>query len=154
VFRYYVIAALIVVALGSIVFAFRRTGPELQISAHASGTPTVETRRAGEPAPTSRPFAGQGAWVLSALPECFDEQSRIRGPLAALRAKIPPPADRIAPGTVFRAGECTVSVRPHDLLVDRGADHVRVPPEAALYRAGGRLVLVARSGRTLEIRRY
>jgi hypothetical protein len=153
VFRYYVIATLIVVALGSIAFAFRRTGPELNVSAHAHGTPTVETRFSAPP-PAPRPFTGEGPWVLSALPECFDEHFRVRGPAAALRVKVPPSADRIAPGTTLHAGECTISIRAHDLLVDRGADRLRVPPEAALYRARGQLVLVARSGKTLEIRRY
>jgi len=45
-------------------------------------------------------------------------------------------------------------VRPHDLIVRRGDDRLRVPPEAALYRVDGRLTLVARSGATVEIRRY
>jgi hypothetical protein len=154
VFRFYVIATLIVVVLGSIVFALRRPAPDLRIAAPvAGGTPTVEQRVPEVPV-TPRPFTGQGPWVLSALPLCFDEQSRIRGPLADLRKKLPPAADRIAPGTTIHAGDCTVRVRPHDLLVDRGADRLRVPPESALYRVAGRLTLVARSGGKVEIRRY
>ena len=153
-FRYYVIATLIVVAFGSVVFALRRPAPDLRISAPvAGGTPTVETR-VPKVLVTPRPFTGQGPWVRSALPLCFDEQSRVRGPLRSLRAKLAPAADRIAPGTTLRAGDCTVIVRPHDLWVDRGADRLRVPPEAALYRVGGHLTLVARSGRKVEIRRY
>ena len=153
-FRYYLIATLIVVALGSIVFALRRPAPDLRISAPAAGgTPTVEQRVPENPA-TPRPFMGQGPWVLSALPLCFDEQSRISGPLAELRKKLPPAADRIAPGTTVHAGDCTVLVRAHDVLVERDADRLRVPPESALYRVKGHLTLVAHAGRKVEIRRY
>jgi hypothetical protein len=38
--------------------------------------------------------------------------------------------------------------------VDRGSDRLRVPPDAALYRVDGRLVLTARADGQLEIRRY
>jgi hypothetical protein len=103
---------------------------------------------------TPRDFIGQGPWVLSALPGCFDEQSRVRGRYAELRAKLPPPGDRIAPGTTLRSGECRLLVGAHDVIVERGSDRLRVPPDAALYRIGGRLTLTARSGRDLEIRRY
>ena len=151
--RYYIIATLIVVAIGGIVFAHRMTPPDLQISAQPSGTPTAETR-VPEAAVTARPFTGQGPWVFSALPGCFDEQSRVRGPIGELRAKLPPAQDRIAPGTTFTAGACTVIVRPHDIWVDRGSDRLRVPAEAALYRIAGRLVLTVRTGSTAEIRRY
>jgi hypothetical protein len=153
VLRYYVIATAIVVALGGLVFARRLTAPDLRIEARPTGTPTVETHRA-EDAVAPAAFSGQGPWVLSALPECFDEQSRVRGPAAALESRVPPAADRIASGTVLMAGVCRLSVGAHDIAVARGPDRLRVPPEAALYRVGGRLVLVARTGGELEIRRY
>jgi hypothetical protein len=154
VIRYYIIATAIVVVFGSIVFAHRLARPDLKISARPTGTPTVETRSAPEPAATARPFSGQGPWVLSALPACFDEQSRISGPVAEVRAKLPPAADRIAPGTTLAVGACTLTVRAADIWVDRGPDRLRVPPQAALYRVDGHLVLAARSGGRLEIRRY
>jgi hypothetical protein len=153
VIRYYLIAAAIVVAIGGLFFAHRLAPPDLRISAEPTGTPTVETHVAEAPA-TPAPFTGQGAWVLSALPGCFDEQSRVSGPFAALRAKVPPAADRIAPGTTLRAGACTVFVRDRDIRVERGPDRLRVPPDAALYRVGGGLTLVVRTAGGLEIRRY
>jgi hypothetical protein len=153
VFRYYVIATAIVVLIGSIVFAHRLAPPDLRISARPTGTPTVETRVAEAPA-TAPPFSGQGPWVLSALPGCFDEQSRVSGPVAAVEPRLPPPGDRIPPGTTLHAGDCTVEVRARDIWVDRGTDRLRVPPDAALYRVDGRLVLTARSDGQLEIRRY
>ena len=151
--RYYIIAAAIVVIFGGIVFAHRLASPDLRISAQPSGTPTVETRVSEAPA-TARPFSGQGPWVLSALPGCFDEQSRVSGPYADLAAKLPPAGDRIAPGTTLDVAGCTVFVRARDIWVDRGSDRLRVPPEAALYRVDGRLVLSVRTGAKLEIRRY
>jgi hypothetical protein len=78
----------------------------------------------------------------------------VSGPFAALEAKLPPAADRIAPGTTLHAGGCTLLVRPRDIWVDRGSDRLRVPPEAALYRVDGRLVLTVRTGAQLEIRHY
>jgi hypothetical protein len=153
VFRYYVIATLIVVIVGSIVFAHRLARPNLRISAQPSGTPTVETHVA-EASATARPFSGQGPWVLSALPDCFDEQSRVSGPVADVAAKLPPADDRIAPGTTLKIATCTLLVRARDIWVDRGDDRLRVPPDAALYRVDGRLVLAVRSGGQLEIRRY
>lgn len=151
--RYYLIATAIVVIFGSIVFAHRLTQPDLRISAQPSGTPTVETRFSDAPV-VPRPFSGQGPWVLSALPDCFDEQSRVSGPVPAVQPKLPPPDDRIAPGTTFRVAGCTLQVRAHDIWVDRGPDRMRVPPDAALYRVDGRLVLTVRSGDQVEIRRY
>jgi hypothetical protein len=153
VIRYYIIATAIVVVFGSIVFAHRLAQPDLKISAQPSGTPTVETHVAEAPA-TARPFTGQGPWVLSALPGCFDEQSRVSGPFAAVEAKLPPPADRIPTGTTLHVGDCTLVVRGRDIWVDRGPDRLRVPPEAALYRVDGHLTLAVRTGSQLEIRRY
>jgi hypothetical protein len=151
--RYYVIATLIVVVFGSIVFAHRLAAPDLKISAQPSGTPTVERRVAEAPA-TARPFTGQGPWVLSALPSCFDEQSRARGPYAELASKLPPAADRIAPGTTLTVGDCSLTVRDRDIWVDRNGDRLRVPPDAKLYRVHGRLTLAVRTANVLEIRRY
>jgi hypothetical protein len=153
VIRYYLIATAIVVVIGGLLFAHRLAAPDLQISAQPTGTPTVETRVSAAPA-TPRPFSGQGPWVLSALPACFEEQSRARGPATALAAKLPPDTERVAPGTTLHAGPCTVIVRAHDIWVERGDDRLRVPPEAALYRTAGRFTLAVRTGADLEIRRY
>jgi hypothetical protein len=153
VIRYYLIATLIVIAIGGIVYAHRLAAPNLRISAKPAGTPTVETHvRAA--AATAPPFTGQGPWVLSALPACFDEQSRTIGPYAELAANVPPAEDRIPAGTTLQVADCAVTVRPRDLWVERGPDRLRVPPVAALYRVAGRLVLTVRTGKQLEIRHY
>ncbi len=152
--RFYAVAALIVLAIGSVIFAHRLGPPDLKISAQATGTPTVEAPERGAVPLPAATFTGEGPWVFSALPACFDEQSRVRGPIALLRGKIPPAHDRIAAGTVIRRADCTVTIRAHDILVVRGTDRLHVPAEAGLYRVDAGLTLVARSGKQLEIRRY
>ncbi len=94
-------------------------------------------------------FDGQGGWVLSALPDCFDQHSAIEGPAALVRTHVPPRRDRVPAGTMLRAGNCTVFVRAHDVWVFRGGDRLRVPPDAALFRTKAGLALVyAHAGRT------
>ncbi|HEX3466098.1 MAG TPA: hypothetical protein VHS78_18765 [Candidatus Elarobacter sp.] len=153
--RYYAIAALIVVAIGSILVAHRLATSRPHVVA-AKGPPP-----ASHPGPnngfvtTPEPFfQGQGGWVLSALPGCFDQLSSIEGPSQALTFHIPPASERIAPGTTLHAGNCTLLVRAHDLWVERGADRLRVPPEARLFETKDGLTLVYdHAGRT-EVRVY
>jgi len=152
--RYYLAATLLVVLVGGLLAAHRLGPPNLRIAGPAVGTPSVESAGRPEPPRSPPPFTGTGSWVLSALPACFDERSRVRGPATELQAKIPPSDDRIVAPATLLAGPCTLYVEPHELWVTRGPDRLRVPPEAALYRVDGRLVLVVRSGATIEIRRY
>jgi hypothetical protein len=152
--RFYLAAIVVVVLVGGLLAAHRFGPPNLRIVGPASGTPSVESSVRPEPPRTPPPFTGSGSWVLSALPACFDERSRQRGPAAALAAKLPLAGERIAAPATFAVGPCTLHVEPHEVWVTRGPDRLRVPPDAALYRVAGRLVLVVRSGPTVEIRRY
>jgi hypothetical protein len=152
--RFYLAATLVVVLVGSVLAAHRFARPDLRIVAQASGTPTVERPASPQALTSQAAFTGEGAWVLSALPDCLREVERTRGPEAALAGKRPAEADRIGRSVAVRAGACTITVGAHDLIVQRGADRLRVPPEAALYRAGNGFSLVVRTGRQLEIRSY
>jgi hypothetical protein len=150
------IAAGLVTAIGALVFAHRGGPPNLQITGKVSGTPTPTAQR---PEPSGGPFgqpafSGSGGWTMSSLPECFHERQRIRGSLAALRAKFPSPAERVHPPAVIVAGDCTIAVRDRELLISRGPDRLRVPPQAFLYRDAGGLTLVYVHGTQAEIRRY
>lgn len=148
--RFYALAALLVVVLGSILVAHRL----------ATSRPHVITAKVSPPAAHPGPnngfvttpepfFQGQGDWVMSALPGCFDQLSSIEGPSQALTFHVPPAAERIAPGTRLRSGNCTLLVRPHDVWVYRGGDRLRVPPEARLFAAKDGLTLVYdHAGRT------
>lgn len=152
--RFYLAATVVVVLVGGLLAAHRLGPPDLRIVGPASGTPSVEGSARPEPPRSPPPFTGTGSWVLSALPGCFDERVRLRGPAATLAAEIPPASERIAAPAAFAVGACALQVEPHEVWVTRGPDRMRVPPDAALYRVAGRLVLVVRSGPTVEIRRY
>jgi hypothetical protein len=97
---------------------------------------------------------GDGPWVLSALPDCFDQQSSLVGTTLQLTFDVPPASRRIAPGTVLRRGPCRVLVRPDDLVIVRGGDRLRVPPDARLYATSKGLTLVYRHAGHAEIRVY
>jgi hypothetical protein len=151
-----VAAAVIVVALGSFVFARRGGPPNVQISGKVSGTPTPTAERpaaVGAPRPQAA-FRGSGSWVMSSLPSCFRERERRRGSVAELRAKFPPASERIRPPAVIRSGDCALAVRSRELWISRGADRLRVPPTAFLYREAGGFTLVFIRGTQAEIRRY
>ncbi|HEY0394541.1 MAG TPA: hypothetical protein VGD01_08585 [Candidatus Elarobacter sp.] len=156
--RYYALAALIVAALGSALFAHRLAmqGWKLRPDAKATPAPATAHGNANEGfVATPEPyFAGQGGWVLSALPGCFDQLSSIEGPSLALTFHVPPPSQRVAPGTTLHSGNCRVLVRPHDLWVWRGKDRLRVPPEARLFDAKDGLTLVYEHAGKTEVRVY
>jgi hypothetical protein len=155
--RYYAISAAIVLVVGSIVFAHRivtggwRTTPEKK-----SATRHVNPGNANAGYTTTPPpsFTGQGDWVMSALPECFTQQSSLEGPSGLVAAHIPSAAQRIAPGTTLRRGDCTIQVRANDIWIRRGKDAVRVPPDARLYATPRGLTLVNRRGARTTIRVY
>ncbi len=145
-----------VVAAGSIVFA-RRAGPaELKIAGKVSGTPTPTAQRPDVEStpPVQAAFLGSGSWAMSSLPSCFRERERISGTVAQLRPRFPPTSERVRPPGVVLAGDCTVVVGDHELLITRGADRLRVPPQADLYRNRAGLTLVYVHGKHAEIRRY
>ncbi|MDB5070812.1 MAG: hypothetical protein JWM87_1923 [Candidatus Eremiobacteraeota bacterium] len=154
--RYYVIASVIIVAFGSVVFAHRFAANGWKLHADATGPPSAAHGNANEgfvatPAPF---FVGQGSWVLSALPACFVQVSSKQGPSSLLRADVPQAALRIAPGATLRRANCTVLVRAHDIWVYRGRDRLRVPPEARLYDGPQGLTLVYEHAGRTEVRVY
>jgi hypothetical protein len=156
VLRYYVVATLIVVAIGSALVTQRlMSRVEHRDSARALPVPaTSSNANAGFVATPQPYFVGQGGWVLSALPSCFTQRSSTQGPTALLGREIPQDALRIVPGTTLRSGSCTVLVRPHDIWVYRGGDRLRVPPEARLYHGPQGLTLVYQHAGRTEVRVY
>ncbi|MDQ6925518.1 MAG: hypothetical protein M3154_04695 [Candidatus Eremiobacteraeota bacterium] len=154
--RYYLIAAVIVVAFGSIVFAHRLAANGWKLHADATGPPSAAHGNSNEgfvatPAPF---FVGQGPWVLSALPACFAQQSSKQGPSRLMHDDVPQAALRIVPGTKLQRANCTVLVRAHDVWVYRGRDRLRVPPEARLYDGPQGLTLVYEHAGRTEVRVY
>jgi hypothetical protein len=154
--RYYLIAALIVVVVGSALFAHRLAANGWKLDARATAPPPSPRPgpNAGYETTPAPNFSGQGAWVLSALPGCFEQLSSIEGPSLALTFHIPPARERIPPRTSLHSGNCTVLVRDHDIWIDRGDDRVRVPPEARLYDTKAGLTLVYEHAGQTQVRIY
>lgn len=155
--RYYAIATAIVLTVGTAIFAHRQaTLRDFDVRGTPSPrmTPTI-TRGAGdETATPAAHFVGEGPWVLSALPGCFEQKSSIVGPSLQLTHHIPPDAVRIRPATTLRRGNCTLVVGAHDVWISRGGDRLRVPPEARLYAAPAGLTLVYEHDGRTEVRIY
>jgi hypothetical protein len=155
--RFYAIAALIVLTIGAIAFGRRIATTDFDVRGgkpDPNRTPT--NTRGGNVRATAAPkFGGDGPWVMSALPECFEQQSSTIGPVGLLKKDVPPEGERLRPATTLRRGDCTIVVGEHDVWIYRNGDRLRVPPEARLYAHGERLTLVwlGPYGRT-EIRRY
>jgi hypothetical protein len=156
--RFYVIATLIVVGIGSAFFA-RRVASLRDFSVSATPRPgqtPTQVRGGGNASTRAERFTGEGSWVMSALPDCFDEQRSIVGRSEAVAHLVPPERERIRSGTTLRWSDCEVTVGTDTVVIRRGDDRLRVPPSARLYAASAdRLTLVWRgaSGRT-EIRIY
>jgi hypothetical protein len=154
--RFFLAATVIVLVAGSVLFA-HHLSTDIHLTGKVIGSPTPSVQDRDRGSSTPRPqetFSGSGNWTMSALPGCFDEQSRYTGKLTDLRIAFPPEKQRLAAGTILRRGACTVFVRAHDIWIARGIDRVRVPPEARLYLQGDRLTLVAIDGTQAQIRHY
>jgi hypothetical protein len=156
VWRFYLIATAIVALLGSVLFAHRLAtgGWKMHVDTKAPPPSAHGNSNAGFVVTPPPFFDGQGGWVLSALPDCFDQLSSTTGPSALVRGHVPAASLRVAPGTTLHAGDCSVLVRRDDIWVYRGRDRLRVPPDARLYRtASGTTLVYANAGRT-EVRAY
>jgi hypothetical protein len=152
--RYYLIASGVVLGALLLGTLFVHRGPALRVATvRATGTPSPPR---AEAASTLDPGGVQGvaAWALSALPECFRQERVARGPLAFVRAQLPPGARQLAAGTVVRAGDCTLRVGAGTLGVERGNVRLSLPTPVRTLLAG-RLLAVLRRGRsTAELRVY
>jgi hypothetical protein len=152
--RYYAIATVIVLTVAVIAtvhfhdFRKMRLGP----SNHA---PPVQHLRSGDSAGENHAaLAGDAPWALSALPDCFMQQTEWSGSTTYVVSHLPRSARRIAPGAEVRYGPCTIFVRSGEVYVRRDADRFRIPPAATLYRDGSRLLLLRTTGRTAVLRSY
>ena len=95
--------------------------------------------------PAKRPHSnvtGDAPWALSALPECFAPESKTTGPASFVMAHLPRGLTQARSGDVFHYADCVVRVQGQTVLVDRGSDHLRVPPPADLYYGDNVLALL------------
>ena len=100
-------------------------------------------------------FTGDAPWALSALPECFDQTSKSTSPtLPYIIAHLPAGAAMVRPPAKLHYADCTVQVVGDEVLVDRGSDHLRIPPQARIYTAPGKVALLRGSAGGYELRVY
>jgi hypothetical protein len=50
--------------------------------------------------------------------------------------------------------DCTLHVAGDEILVDRGSDHMRIPPPARIYTSPGKIALLRGSNGGYELRVY
>jgi hypothetical protein len=153
--RYYLAAAAIVAIVGALAAVHAKRAHDLRIASVQVTVPPKVTQQQNDPSGhAAERFAATGAWVLSALPDCFVQTAERRGPPAFVRRALAPHALRLAAGTRFTEASCTIDVRANDVVVTRGADRMLVTSPAALYVSAGSLVLVRRDGASAEARTY
>ena len=133
--RFYAIATLIVLAIGAAVFGRRLATTDFDVRGGPDPrrTPT-NTRAANERATAAPRFGGDGPWVMSALPGCFDQQSSKIGPADMLAKDVPPERERLRPATTLRRGACTIVVGEHDVASSVTATACACRPRRACTR--------------------
>ena len=100
-------------------------------------------------------ITGDAPWALSALPECFDQTSKSTSPtLAYVLKHLPSGSTMVRPPATLRYADCTLRVTGDQVLVDRGGDRLRIPPQARIYTAPGTLALLRGSNGAYELRVY
>jgi hypothetical protein len=151
----YYAAATVIVLGASILFASGLgRGRDLAVkSVPARGTPSPPRHEA---ASTFRPggVTGNAPWALSAVPECFRQESEVRGAAAFVSGSLPPGARPLLAGTVVAVADCRLLVGASTLTLERGGERLVVPPDTRAYAAGGRLAVLRRAGGTADLRVY
>jgi hypothetical protein len=152
--RYFVVATAIVLAVAILATAWQYRD-EIAVRVRLTSAPTAANGGVGGGTSGDRePFQGQGAWALSAVPDCLRQKSQSRGSIAYVRSKMPAGAVEVPPGDALHYGPCTIFVSGGEVVVARGQDRLAVPPHATLYRADGLLVLLRTSGASGDLRVY
>jgi hypothetical protein len=153
--RYYAIATVIVLSVAVLATAWS-TGNLMRIRFAASKhpAPPQNLRLGGTGGEASGAITGDAPWALSALPDCFEPISESRGHVGYVRAHIPAGARAVPPGTHLSFGPCTILVEKGELVVRRGADRLRIPPNATLYRKGSSLILLRTTRSSAVLRTY
>ena len=158
-FRYYVIATIIVLTIAVLATAWNErdrltpaASPSPSARVYASSSPHGGFE--AEPGSGGAPLRGDAPWALSALPACLIQRSEATGPVSYVRSKLPKGAKEIPPGAVLHYGPCTISVGDGEAVVSRGPDVLRIPPRVSFYRTDAALALLRVSGNHGDLRIY
>ena len=153
--RYYAIATVIVLTVA--VIATMRFHDFRNMRFGTSNHPPpkqVPIRYGGSGGDNDAALRGDAPWALSALPDCFMQQTEWSGSTTYVEAHLPGSAQKVAPGTHLHYGPCTIFVRNGEVSVSRGVDRLRIPPDATLYRDGSELLLLRITGHSGVLRSY
>jgi len=102
----------------------------------------------------AKAFYGVGAWALSALPECWQQQTKATGNVVYVRAHLPPGSLLLNAGERIAANDCTLTVGARDATVTRAADTLHLPAPTQVYRSSDRLSILHLQGNSAELRTY
>ena len=153
--RYLLLSTVIVV--GAAVFAtawINRDLIKVKIaSVYARGTAKSGFESSAN-APQPARLLGDAPWILSALPGCLTQLSESKGPLAYVRAHLPPGASRVPGRATLTYGDCRIMISGDEAYVQRGIDYLTIPPPAQFYRAGALLALIRENRDGAELRVY
>ncbi len=147
------IATALVCIGGILATLTHHAAPALRMRAvHASGSPSPPRREAPSNFHAGN-FFGNAPWALSALPDCFVQETVWSGPEAGLRRHVPADAQQVGSGTILRSSNCTLTVGARDAFVVRGLDRFHIPPRTRFFIAGRQLFML-RGGKHAELRTY
>ena len=153
--RYVLIATCIVVLFGAVAAAVHRAGGPLRMaSVQTTGSPSPPRREAPSTF-TPGPVTGDAPWALSAVPECFHQESETAGSERFVLARIPHGASLAPPGVTVTSRDCIVWARASDVVLVRGAERLRVPSgRLLLLRDRSRIALLAQDAGRTVLREY
>lgn len=153
--RYYAIATVIVLTIA--VIATMRFHDFRKMRFGSSNHPPpkqMPMHYGGSSGANGAALTGDAPWALSALPDCFMQQTEWSGSTTYVEAHLSGSARKVAPGTRLQYGPCTIFVRDGEVWVSRGVDRFRIPPAATLYRDGSQLLLLRITGHSAVLRSY
>jgi len=151
---YYAAASALVVGTLVIFASGLGRSPKLRVaSVPVHGTPSPAR---GEAASTFAPgsVTGEAPWALSAVPECFRQESEAHGSPAFVASRLPAGAQRLAAGTRLAVGDCRLRVGAAVLTLERGGERLVVPRWTRVYSAGALLAVLRDSGGSADLRVY
>jgi hypothetical protein len=153
--RYLAIATLLVVAVLVILTNLPRA-PHAAAGdpTYSSSTATPGPAQNADRLQTPPPLGGDAPWALSALPECFHEESKRSGSAVFARARFPKGATPVAAGSRLRVADCTLDVAQGSAVVVRGDNRFVLPPVTRFYVAGRHVILDRTDAGRVDVRVY
>jgi hypothetical protein len=139
-FRYLVLATILVLGTVAVVAGLQRAHPPLRVaSVQSTGSPSPPRRQAGSDYRAGE-ATGVAPWALDTLLDCFHHVRTYEGPWAEAQARLPRDARPIPQNDKLLSGPCTLMAYAGEARVIRGA-----PPDASVdYTIPGYVAIFVR----------